>query len=65
MTGPLSYSVAGAAAATGLSASQIKRLIATGDLKAKGSEIRSDGRVSKYVILAPDLKAYLDQLEDV
>lgn len=62
---PLSYSVATAVAATGLSRSHLERAIKAGQLKAKKSSLTEDGEpTGKYVILATDLQAYLSGLVD-
>jgi len=63
MTTTLSYSVATATAATGLSRSHLERAIAAGRLKARKSSKDEDGEpTGKYVILAADLQAYLEGL---
>lgn len=64
-TPPLSYSIAGAAAATGLSPSYLDRAIKAGALRAKKSGRDEDGQpTGKHVILARDLETYLDGLVD-
>lgn len=65
----LSYSIAGAIGATGLSKSHLERAIKSGELKAKkSSRVKSGDNagepVGKYVILARDLQAYLEGLVD-
>jgi excisionase family DNA binding protein len=61
----LSYSVATAAEATGLSRSHLHREIKAGRLRARRSGQTEDGEpAGKYVILAPDLEAYLAELVD-
>lgn len=61
----LSYSIAGAIGATGLSKSHLERAIKSGELKAKKSSKDKEGEpVGKYVILARDLQAYLEGLVD-
>lgn len=61
----LSYSIAGAVTATGLSKSHLDRAVKAGELKAKKSSRAKDGEpIGKYVILARDLAAYLDSLPD-
>lgn len=65
MSTPLSYSMAGAVAATGLSKSHLDRAIRAGQLKAKKSGRDADGEpVGSFVILARDLEAYLNGLVD-
>lgn len=65
MTTPLSYSMAGAAAATGLSRSTLERAIKSGDLKAKKSAVDEDGYpCGVWVIPATALEAYIDGLVD-
>lgn len=60
---PLSYSVAGAAEATGLSKAHLFAAIKGGQLKARKSGRDKDGEpVGKFVILARDLEDYLDGL---
>lgn len=68
-TKPLSYSIAGACAATGLSRSQLLRAIHSGELKAKKSNRVKGGDnagepIGKFVIRAVDLDAYLEDLPD-
>jgi hypothetical protein len=61
----LSYSIATAVAATGLSKSHLERAIRAGQLRAKKSSLTEDGEpTGKYVILAADLEAYLTGLVD-
>lgn len=61
----LSYSIAGAVAATGLSKSHFDRAIRAGRLRAKKSGRDESGEpTGKYVILAADLERYLDELAD-
>ena len=65
MTATLSYSIAGAVEATGLSKAHFERVIKSGELKARKSSRDKDGEpVGKYVILARDLEAYLEGLVD-
>jgi hypothetical protein len=65
MTAPISYSLKGAAAATGLSPSTLERAIKAGRLRAKKSSEDADGNpVGTWVILASALKSYVDGLVD-
>jgi excisionase family DNA binding protein len=66
MTGlRLSYTVATAAEATGLSKSHLHREIKAGRLHAKRSGKTDDGEpAGNYLILAADLEAYLAELVD-
>lgn len=65
MTTPLSYSIATAAAATGLSKSHLRDEIKAGRLRAKRSSVTDDGEpVGNFVILAADLESYLAELVD-
>ena len=64
-TTPLAYSKAGAAAASGLSTKTLERAIGSGRLRAKRSSESKDGEpAGRVVILATDLQAWLDSLED-
>jgi hypothetical protein len=64
-TVPLSYSIAGAVQATGLSKSHLERAVRSGELKARKSSKDSEGEPKgKYVILTRDLEAYLEGLVD-
>lgn len=63
MTTPISYSLATAVAATGLSKSHLDRAIRAGHLRAHKSSVDADGEpCGKWVILAADLEAYLEGL---
>lgn len=65
MTGPLSYSMPGAVAATGLSRSALERAIRTGALRAKKSSTDDDGNpTGVWVIPADSLKSFIDGLID-
>ena len=65
MTAPISYSMAGAVAATGLSRSTLERAIRTGVLRAKKSDKDKDGNpVGSWVIPADALHAFIDGLVD-
>lgn len=60
---PLSYSVKGAALATGLSETRVKQAIHAGELKARKSTVDENGDpAGKYVILHADLSAFVDGL---
>jgi hypothetical protein len=62
---PISYDLKGAAEATGLSESYLKRMVQDGELKSKRSNVDADGNpVGKYIIFATDLKAFVDGLVD-
>lgn len=64
-TTALSYSIATATAATGLSKSHLDRAIRAGDLKARKSSRNKDGEpTGNWVILAHDLQGYLDSLPE-
>ncbi|MFT3871576.1 MAG: hypothetical protein QM714_02850 [Nocardioides sp.] len=64
-TAPISYSLAGAALATGLSKATLDRAIKAGHLQAKKSSIDEDGNpVGSWVITADALRAYVDGLPD-
>lgn len=69
MTTALSYTLDAAAEATSLSASTLRRAIAKGLLKARTTELDAATgkpvRGARVVILADDLRAYLDQLDEV
>lgn len=59
----LSYTVATAAEATGLSKAHITAAIKGGQLAARRSGVNSDGEpAGKYVIFARDLEAWLEGL---
>lgn len=61
----LSYSIADAVEATGLSRSHLDRAIREGKLRTKTTKLDKDQRaVGKRVILARELDAYLEGLED-
>lgn len=65
MSAPISYSLKGAAAATGLSASALERAIKSGHLRAKKSSTDADGNpTGVWVIPATSLQAYVDGLVD-
>lgn len=62
---PLSYSVATASEATGLSKSHIHREIKAGRIHVKRSGVTEDGEpTGNYLILHADLQAYLESLVD-
>lgn len=64
----LSYSLAQAAAETGLSVSHFDEAIRAGRLKAKTTKARNgdeSSRNGKRIILATELQRYLESLEDV
>lgn len=62
---PVSYSLAGAAAATGLSKSTLQRAIRAGRLRAKKSDADEDGNpVGVLVIPHADLQRFVDGLVD-
>lgn len=62
---PISYSLKGAAAATGLSPSAIERAIRSGHLRAKKSSKDADGNpTGVWVIPAASLQSYIDGLVD-
>lgn len=62
---PLAYSFKDAAAASGLSVSALDRAHRTGKLRVKSSSEDADGNPSgKRLILAADLRDYLDSLAD-
>lgn len=64
-TTPLSFSIVGAAAATGLSRSYLDRAIKSGDLPAKKSSRNDDGQpTGKWLILTRDLESFLERLAD-
>lgn len=61
----ISYSLEGAADATGLSTSALKRAIKSGHLRAKKSATDADGEpTGVWVIPAASLQAYIDGLVD-
>lgn len=65
MTTPISYSLKGAAAATGLSTSALDRAIKAGHLRAKKSSQDEEGNpTGVWVILATALQSYVDGLVD-
>lgn len=64
-SGVISYSLKGAAAATGLSSNTLERAIRTGHLRAKKSSTDEDGNpTGVWVIPAESLKAYVDAMVD-
>lgn len=64
-TGVLSYSLATAATATGLSKSHLLAAINRGEIKARRSSLTDDGDpTGKWVILADDLRAFLVSLPE-
>ncbi len=64
MSTPISYNLAGAASASGLSSKTLTRHIATGKLPAFRSGPLVDGKpTGVYVIKATDLEAFIDGLE--
>lgn len=64
-TAPISYSMAGAVAATGLSRSTLDRAIRAGRLRAKKSGVDELGEpAGVWVIPADALRAFVDSLED-
>lgn len=59
----LSYSIAEAVEATGLSKSHLDREIRAGRLSARKSSISDEGEpTGKWIILAADLAAYVEGL---
>lgn len=63
MTPPLSYTLKTAAEATGLTTTTLSRAIKAGSLVAKRTSKAADGEpTGSYVILAADLKAWLEAL---
>jgi excisionase family DNA binding protein len=65
MSARLSYSVATAAEATGLSKSHLRREIGAGRLRAKRSGMTDDGEpTGNFIILAAALEAYLSEMVD-
>lgn len=60
----LAYSLADAAEVTGLSRTVLDRAIKDGLLKSKVTSWRGDGKAGKRIVLAKDLVAYLDSLEE-
>lgn len=62
---PVSYSMAGAVKATGLSRSTLDRAIRTGRLRAKKSGIDENGEPAGVLVIPADsLRAFIDGLED-
>lgn len=62
---PISYSITGAASATGLSRSYLNRAICAGRLRAKKSGIDADGQpVGNWVITAASLSDFIEGLAD-
>lgn len=65
MSEPISYSLVGASAATGLSKSTLERAIHEGKLRAKKSSQDEKGNpTGVWVIPADSLKSYVDGLVD-
>lgn len=65
MSTPISYSLSGASAATGMSRSTLERAIHAGHLRAKKSSVDADGNpVGTWVIPAASLQAFVDGLVD-
>lgn len=65
MTTPLSYTLPGAAEATGLSKSHLDRAIRAGQLRAKRTSNDKDGNpAGRVVILASALASYLESMVD-
>ena len=65
MSEPLSYTLKGAAAASGLSTTHLQQAVHSGQLRAKRSNRDSDGEgVGRYLILRRELEAYLEGLPD-
>lgn len=65
MTTPISYSMAGAVIASGLSKSTLERAIKAGRLKAKKSEADKDGNpIGVWVITHVALMDFVDGLVD-
>jgi hypothetical protein len=60
----LAYSLTDASAATGLSRTLLDQAIKDGALRSKVTSYRSDGKAGKRIVLARDLQAFLDGLED-
>jgi hypothetical protein len=63
-TDRLAYSLTDASEVTGLSRTVLDRAIKDGLLKSKVTGWRGDGKAGKRIVLARDLQAYLDGLED-
>lgn len=62
---PVSYSMAGAVAASGLSKSTLERAIKAGTLRAKKSSADEDGNpTGVWLITHAALAAYVDSLAD-
>lgn len=65
MSAPISYSMAGAVEASGLSKSTLERAIKAGRLKAKKSDVDEDGNpTGVWVITRVALEAFVDGLVD-
>lgn len=65
MSAPLSYNVRGAAAATGISESRLKKAIKEGQLKVKKSGTTENGEpAGTRIILHAELVKYLESLVD-
>lgn len=65
MSQAISYSLKGAAAATGLSTSALDRAIRKGHLRAKKSSQDEDGNpTGVWIITASALQSYIDGLVD-
>lgn len=65
MTTPISYSLPGAVAATGLSRSTLERAIREGTLRAKkSSKDKNDQPAGVWVIKADALAKFIDGLMD-
>lgn len=68
MTTALAYSIRTAVEATGFSKTYLMDAIKRGDLKARRSAVDDKGEPmprSKWVILAPDLEAFLASLPEM
>lgn len=64
-TPKLSYSIAEAAEATGLSESHLRKEVKEGRLRVKASSFNDDGKpVGRRVVLASALQDYLEGLKD-
>lgn len=65
MTGPIAYSIRGAAEALGVSESHIDRLVRAGKIRAKFTAEDADGNpAGKRIILAAELQRYAEGLVD-